>query len=216
MKKSILKVFVVAVLVFVATMPMMGCDNVRTVFAWYEGDSDYLPQCLVMNAGETLTINSSHFSDLDIEFESFELEAREETHENVVTINGNVVTAANSGYARIIARLYQGREVIDGERVRSVWGVSVVYVHVINEETMIPITTAQELADMNSNLDGHFILMDDIDLGDFGEWTPIGNVNRPFTGMFVNPHGYVISNLTITTSKETTRHIWAIMSIVGI
>ena len=57
------------------------------------------------------------------------------------------------------------------------------------------ITSADELQDINNNLGGKYILMADIDLS--GEnWTPIGNLNNPFTGE-LNGNGYTISNLVL-------------------
>jgi|GEM_PF-1039410 len=188
----------------------VGC-NFSAAFAWYEGSNehDHLPT--VMNAGETLTITRSHFDHLDIDFNRFEIWVHSENGERilrsgcarptstVVSIRGNTITAGHSGHVMIAATLI-GRE--NGlRRERNVWVTSL---HVINEAIMTHITTPQELADINNNLDGHFILMADIDLADFGEWVPIGRSESMFSGMLVNPHGYVIENLTITTSKTDT------------
>ena len=205
---------------FVAT----GCNGIQTVFAWYEGDGAPIPQQLVMNAGETLTVSASHFQDLDFEFDRFELFVTNENGKStfygnmdnmidngfrngyldLVSIQNNIITAVDNGFVEIVAVLWEPRT---SGRVQSLRGVLVAHIHVINEATMTPITTPEELAAMNDNLSGHFILMDYIDLGDWGEWTPIGHTtryyeeNQFFRGIFVNPHGYTISNLTITTSE---------------
>jgi len=218
MKKSILKVLLVAVLLFVATIPMLGCDeDLPIVWQHVSGDGNSWDIPVVMNAGEELVINKEHFSHIEFEFEEFEIQTRWTDDDNVIEIVNNTITAHYSGIVHIYASLFSSPTTLNGRRVRIGRSAPVGYIYVINEETMTHITTAQELADMNNNLDGHFILMADIDLGDFGEWTPIGRVipiaEQPnwsatqrrrqgaFRGMFVNPHGYVIRNLTITTSE---------------
>lgn len=140
------------------------------------------------------------------------MEIIHQTHEGVLAVQGHTITAGNSGYATVRARLNQGEVTINGERHRRVQGVYVASIHVINEATMTHITTAQELADISKNLSGHFILMNDIDL--YGiDWQPIGSTEREyigggitrgvaFSGMFVNPREFIVDNLTINSSEN--------------
>ncbi|MCL2370901.1 MAG: hypothetical protein FWC80_06725, partial [Firmicutes bacterium] len=74
----------------------------------------------------------------------------------------------------------------------------------MNEAYMTEIWTAQDLADMNNDLDGSFVLRADIGLADFGNWTPIGGqfFGEGFSGAFINPNNYVISNLYINIIGE--------------
>lgn len=64
----------------------------------------------------------------------------------------------------------------------------------------IPIYTAEELSkigvDPGYPLNGKYIQMADIDLSGYGNWVPIGNNTKPFTGQF-DGNGFVIKNLTI-------------------
>ena len=77
----------------------------------------------------------------------------------------------------------------------------------------IEIATAEELAAINDNLAGHYILTADIDLSGYENWTPIGafqslsdapedaEIPHPdyaFTGTF-DGQGHTISNLTIAS-----------------
>ena len=73
-------------------------------------------------------------------------------------------------------------------------------------EEVIEISTAEELAAINDNLSGHYVLTADIDLGG-EEWTPIGSYapsgeseeeqeKYAFTGTF-DGQGHTISNLSI-------------------
>jgi len=64
----------------------------------------------------------------------------------------------------------------------------------------IPIYTAEDLAkigiDPKYPLSGKYILMANIDLSGYSNWTPIGNESKPFTGQF-DGNGLKIKNLTI-------------------
>lgn len=57
------------------------------------------------------------------------------------------------------------------------------------------IYTAQDLDNVRNNLNGKYILMNDIDLDSWGEWSPIDI----FTGVF-DGRGHIIRNLQITKS----------------
>ncbi|MDR2713797.1 MAG: S-layer homology domain-containing protein [Clostridiales bacterium] len=61
----------------------------------------------------------------------------------------------------------------------------------------IKIYTAGDLNNVRYNLNGSYVLMNDIDLATWGEWKPIGDYSNPFVGDF-NGQGHVIKNLTIT------------------
>ncbi|MCL1874443.1 MAG: dockerin type I domain-containing protein [Clostridiales bacterium] len=70
------------------------------------------------------------------------------------------------------------------------------------EPDAIPIYTAEDLDNVRENLSGSYMLMNDIDLADYnsGQWEPIGNSSsNSFNGVF-DGQGYVIKNLTITSS----------------
>ena len=54
------------------------------------------------------------------------------------------------------------------------------------------ITTAQQLSNIRNNLSGKYILMNDIDLASWGNWTPIGT----FTGL-LDGNGYAVKNMTV-------------------
>ena len=58
-----------------------------------------------------------------------------------------------------------------------------------------PISTAEDLKNIANDLDGDYILTDDIDIS--GEnWTPIGTIEEPFKGT-LDGNGHTISGLTI-------------------
>ncbi|MBE5757991.1 MAG: hypothetical protein E7345_03580 [Clostridiales bacterium] len=58
------------------------------------------------------------------------------------------------------------------------------------------ITNAMELDSIRYHLDKDFVIMKNIDMKDWEEWTPIGTVEKPFTGTLTVEYGE-ISNLSI-------------------
>jgi len=64
------------------------------------------------------------------------------------------------------------------------------------------ITTAAQLNNVRSNLNGKFILMANIDLSNMGNWIPIGSgYSTAFTGT-LNGNGYKIVGMTVNASAQ--------------
>ncbi len=63
------------------------------------------------------------------------------------------------------------------------------------------IKTVKELNSIRDNLNGKYILMNELDLSSLAEWEPIGNTEAPFTGVF-NGNGYSIKNVTVTSGEN--------------
>ena len=77
------------------------------------------------------------------------------------------------------------------------------------------IKTAADLDNIRNNLSGKYILMGDIDLSSYSNWTAIGDSTNRFTGE-LNGNGYVIKNLTINRADEDNVGLFAtIGSIYG-
>ena len=64
------------------------------------------------------------------------------------------------------------------------------------EQEPIEISSAEELQQIRNDLDGHYVLVDDIDLSHIDDFSPIGGYDSGFTGTF-DGNGHTISNLTI-------------------
>ncbi len=58
------------------------------------------------------------------------------------------------------------------------------------------IWSPNDLDNIRNNLSGNYILANDIDMSNFGNWTPIGSDSTPFTGT-LDGNGHSILNLTI-------------------
>jgi len=69
------------------------------------------------------------------------------------------------------------------------------------ESEPVEISNAEELREIRDDLDGHYVLVEDIDLSHIDNFEPIGNSQDPFTGTF-DGSGHTISNLTIDRPDE--------------
>ena len=65
----------------------------------------------------------------------------------------------------------------------------------------VEISNAEELQNMNNDLDADYVLVDDIDASKIENFEPIGGLEEPFTGTF-DGNGHTISNLTIHRPRE--------------
>lgn len=74
---------------------------------------------------------------------------------------------------------------------------TVISLNITKEQEITYISTPQELDRIRENLAGHYVLANDIDLTDFGNWVPIGDAAYPFTGVF-DGDGYEIRGLSIS------------------
>lgn len=63
------------------------------------------------------------------------------------------------------------------------------------------IRTPEQLNAVRYDLSGMYILLNDIDMAEWGNWEPIGNRTLPFTGIF-DGNGYTISFLKINIEEE--------------
>ena len=87
--------------------------------------------------------------------------------------------------------------------VLSLFGGGSIGAFAVEHQTSVPtgytgIYSAQDLRNIDNDLEGKFILMNDIDLSEWGNWAPIGaSYNSPFSGVF-DGNGYVLLNLKIT------------------
>lgn len=71
------------------------------------------------------------------------------------------------------------------------------------DASTIPIYTVEDLRAIENNMNGSYILMNDIDLSSYngGEWNPIGSYKDKFTGTF-DGQGHVIKSLQKTESES--------------
>lgn len=85
-------------------------------------------------------------------------------------------------------------------------------VFIVNAETEIPegytpIYTAEDLNNIRNDLDGKYILMNDIDLSAYDNWIPIGSSDAPFKGE-LNGNGKSVLNLTVKDYQVSENKIY--------
>lgn len=125
------------------------------------------------------------------------------------------VDARTSEINRIISNTeYNNIKLFEGDSSSSSSGVTGTFINEVvqlSEDEAIAqgytlIKTADELQQIESNLSGKYILMNDIDLSGY-DWTPLGlggfyvDDSQGFTGE-LNGNGYVVRNLKIHDSSE--------------
>ena len=73
-------------------------------------------------------------------------------------------------------------------------------------EGYTPLYTAEDLNNIRNDLDGKYILMNDIDLSVYENWEPIGTSEAPFTGE-LDGNDFSIENLLLKSETEETNNL---------
>lgn len=84
---------------------------------------------------------------------------------------------------------------------RTLYTAEIAQVVSVVKDEFVEIKTYEDLVQMDELKEGYYILKSDIDLNGI-DYQPIGNYTEEetFKGMFINPEGYKIKNLTIFSS----------------
>ena len=109
--------------------------------------------------------------------------------DGINTLNSTPDARSSGGFIQQINRLSEDEAIAQGYTV---------------------IKTAQDLDNIRNDLDGKYILMNDIDLSSYSNWDPIGDDSAGFTGV-LDGNGYTISNLTINRPDEDVVGLFAII-----
>lgn len=162
--------------------------NVIGQFAWFQ---------TLVQMGDVLCLNvAEQVKEADITYDRYLLSS---SNPAVATVQNNIVTVVGSGSAEIRITFFDSSVPL---KTVSVLGL----LRAIDPSEWIEITTAEELAAIAQNKSGAYVLKANIDLSSYGEWNPIGGpaMGNHFTGVFINPDGYVISNLRISSAASVT------------
>ena len=180
--------------IFIAlSISLFGCSGNK--YTSISNDvKNYYTQRIALKSNDSYTFDIHEiFKDSGLEIEKYNIEPSKDKN---YTVSGDTITAVGTGVSSISVTLY-----CPSENTRYVCSLGTLYSY--DEKDFTPISTANELQSI-TDLNGKYILTADIDLSSIKNWEPIGNLpsENAFTGMFINPHGYKIKNLTITSSKE--------------
>lgn len=209
MKNCRVKIFcynIFVVLLILISVLVVGCSPKE--YNWQNHIENYDMEdieYLFLEKGESVTFNyTEHFADTPITIDKFEARSSDES---VFTVSGNTITAVGIGRATMPVNLYS-----KAENTYYYTTAATIYVTAKEDTRLTEIDSAQDLADIRKDLDGYYILKNNIDLSEWGDWNPIGNLpleeesvlpgNNAFRGVFINPYGYTIKNLTISSSEN--------------
>lgn len=187
--KKIIVLLVLLVLVCTALFTVVSCTNYNNISNVVK---NYSTENVVLESGK------SHEFDLEKIFKNSGLNVTkyEIDKGDFYTVDGNKITAKGTGRCPIMVSLY-----VKSEGCRYMCSLGTLYSY--DRKDMTPVSTAQELASIK-DMNGAYIQTADIDLSSVKDWQPIGNLpaTNSFKGIFVNPDGYKISNLTINSSAN--------------
>lgn len=169
---------------------LVGCQN---KYPKISNDVDfYVQQKFALESGSSHTFNLKEiFANSGLDIDKYVIESGEDKN---YTVKGKTITAKGTGVSSIDVSLY-----VPSQGTRYVCSLGSLYSY--DEKDFTPISTAEEL--QNMALDGRYVLQSDIDLAGM-DWEPVGNYpeGNQFVGMLINPHGYKIKNLTISSSDN--------------
>ncbi|MDE7384915.1 MAG: hypothetical protein K2M84_04055 [Anaeroplasmataceae bacterium] len=194
MKKRSMPIRLALSIIFIAiSFSLFGCNSNK--YRSISNDvKNYYTQRISLKSNESYTFDVREiFKDSGLEIGKYKIETSKDKN---YTVHGDTITAVGTGISSISVSLY-----CPSENTRYVCSLGTLYSY--DEKDFTPISTASELQSI-TDLNGKYILTADIDLSSIKNWEPIGNFPyyNAFTGMFINPHGYKIKNLTITSSEE--------------
>ena len=82
------------------------------------------------------------------------------------------------------------------------------------DQDPVKISNAEELQNMNNNLDADYVLVDDIDASEIENFEPIGSRSEPFTGTF-DGAGHTISGLAIARDSSNFVGLFGVIAADG-
>ena len=146
-----------------------------------------------LSLDENYVLNIDEFlSNGDVEYDSYEI-----IESKYYSIDGNTIIPREEGIYPVEINFYNRKE-------NTCYKATIIELYCYDIEKMIMINSVEDLCNMNNNKSGYYILNSNIDLKDIKDFDPIGNfpAGNEFTGFFINPNNYVISNLTIASAKN--------------
>lgn len=155
-----------------------------------------------LKAGKKRTFDVREcFKDSGILFESYEIVTKKGGNYKA---EGDTITAVGTGAGSVQVYLYSEE---DDTRYTASLGTLYSY----DEKDFTEVKSSAELQAMEP--DGRYILKSDIDLSGV-EWQPVGKLPSeakpydPFTGMLINPDGYRIKNLAISSADKVHQGVY--------
>lgn len=181
------KVLIFSVL-FVMALCLVSCGDYE-----YEFLNENDVEKIFLQVGEEYELDiEEQFKKLEINISKYEIS--NEYYQDIISIDAINITGKKAGFATIFAKLYE-------RKTDTIYSVRVAEVVVYDTSEMTEIKTVEDLKNIQKT--GKYILKSNLDLKDQGNWEPLCNnsYDGHFQGMFINPDGYKISNLSIINTK---------------
>lgn len=186
MKKLKQTLLVVAILILIIILP--GCGKNKY------GDSskitNYDVEYVFLHSGDVYEYDPhKQFKNSNVKITNFNFAG---ASGNIVAYRENYIVAANPGIITLHVEFYD-------KNTRSNYIIpNAIYIRVIPKITeMKEINSSLDFNNIRNDLDGFYLLNNNINLSNYQDWTPIGNHNNNFTGIILNPNNYIIENISI-------------------
>lgn len=188
-----MKKFLSLILSVATVFLLCGCTD---TYRFFSNDvNNYEVYSVVLESGQKKEFDIYEiFKNCGFKIDKFEIV---QSPNGIYKAEGNTVTAVKCGVSDVKVNLYN-------KETSTAFQANLCRLYSFDQSKMTPIRTVSDLQNINNNKDGVYVLKADIDLASVKNWEPLGNhpAGNEFSGMFVNPDGYTIKNLTISTSKE--------------
>ncbi len=190
MKRCLICLYLLLVLITLG-----ACSKITYEIRELPSDFQWNHIILFEDDSYTFDVNAL-FKDYDIKISNYKIKLVSHYGKEVIKINKNKISALDNAIVTLFIELFDNENKIKYE------GLLAKVVCVINSK-LIEIKTAEDLIRMGRAKTGNYILKNDIDLSGI-DFEPIGNfpAGDSFSGMFINLEGYIIKNLTITSSNN--------------
>lgn len=200
-KQRITKCFICSLIVIMSII-LLGAtitfianviDDLKPEYKSLRLNDHYWGKYVALEIGEEYIVNIDEVvEEKDIEYNKLYFGESE-----YYSFKNNTITPIKEGifYVEIIFK---------NRKEKTIYFDTILKVFCYDKDNLIEINTVEDLCNMNKNKSGKYILNSNLDLKDIENFNPIGNfpIDNEFTGMFINPNGYVISNLTIKNTSE--------------
>lgn len=169
-----------------------GCSPTFTTVS--NNVKNYSVSTYILKSGESISFDVKDiFKDSGLNIKNYDILVEKDSQ---FTALKNTVTATSTGISYISVALYPRGS-------SAIYYASLGRLYSYDEQDFTEIRTVEELCKMKDANKGYYILKSDLDLSGIENWQPIGSFfgDGPFTGMFINPEGHVIRNLSIRTAS---------------
>lgn len=166
-------------IIFVALVfSLCSCNNYKLS---YKKPQNYSVYRFALKVGESKEFDFDEiFANCSVKADRIEIN----NSSKIYSVKGNTITAKNTGVIDVSAKLYNNETM-------TVYEVSPGMLYAYDEKDFFKIRTVEDLQSVKGK--NNYLLMNDLDLSSVENWKPI----ERYSGMFINPNGYVIKNLNI-------------------